>query len=152
MIRLSVKGPNFDPVYAMLDRLQRPPLGNLAATLREIMIEDNREGLLAGLNANGDPSADLEESTIRRGRGGDGPPRAPREAGSRVIASYDVDIQQGEDRLLLIGSWSDAPFVRFFDSGTKHMVAREMVGIRPAGQAKIGEALENFVAELVGEF
>lgn len=152
MIRLKVMGDNFDPIYAMLDRMEHPPLGNLAMTLREIMIADNRDGLLAGLNASGDEAAPVTESTVRRGRGGDGPPRVPRGGSSRAIASYDVAITQGVDRLVLIGSWDNAPFVHFFDTGTVHMVAREMVGIRPSGQAQIVEAVDNFVAELVGSF
>ena len=152
MIRVSVKGPNFEPIHAMLDRLARPPLGDLAVTLREIMIADNRDGLLAGLNANGDTAEPVTESTIRRGRGGDGPPRVPRGAGSRAVESYDVAITRGTDRLVLIGSWSNAPFVHFLDTGTRHMVAREMVGIRPDGQEKIVEAVDDFVAELLGNF
>lgn len=152
MLRLSVKGDNFDPIIAMLDRMARPNLGPLATELREVMIEDNRDGLLAGLNANGDVAADLEDSTIRRGRPGVGPPRVPRGSGSRMISSYNVQVQEGTDRLLLIGSWSNAPFVHYHDTGTRHMVAREVVGIRPDGQEKIAEALRSFVDRILGSF
>jgi hypothetical protein len=150
MIRLKVSGDNFEPIIHMLDRMARPPLGELAASLRLVMLEDNREGMLAQTDAlYGNRVDDVTEATVRRGRGGDGPARAPRGAASRVVASYDVEIQQAPDRLLLIGSWSDAPFVRFFDAGTRRMVAREMVGIRPAGQARIAEALSEFAAGLM---
>lgn len=152
MIRIRVQGPNFDPIHAMLDRLARPPLGTLAAALREVMLEDNREGLLAGLDSDGSASAPVTEATVRRGRGGDGPPRVPRGDASRAIASYDVAIEPGTDRVLLIGSWSDAPFVHFFESGTSRMVPREMVGIRPAGRAKVAEAVDRWVGELLGSF
>lgn len=151
MIRLSVKGDNFDPIVALVDRMARPDLTGLAVELREIMLEDNRVGLLAGLNANGDVAADVTESTVRRGRGGDGPPRVPRGSSSRAISTYDVEIQEAPDRLLLIGSWG-VPFIHHLDSGTRHMVAREMVGIRPDGQEEIAGALQAFVGRLVGSF
>jgi hypothetical protein len=150
MIRLSVKGDNFEPIVAMVDAMSRPDLTGLAVDLKEVMIRDNRDGLLAGLNANGDRAADLEESTIRRGRGGDGPPRAPRGPSSRAISSYGVEIKQDTDRVILVGSWSAAPFVHFFDTGTRHMVAREMIGIRPAGREAIAAVVRDFVLRLLG--
>lgn len=151
MIRLRIKGGNFDPIIAMVDRLARPDLTPLVVRLREIMIQDNREGLLAGTNADGSRAADVKESTIRRGRGGDGPPRVPRDAASRMIADYRVEVQEASDRTLLIGMWPDTAFVHFHSTGTKHMAARDPTGIRPDGQEQIRSALDDFAASLIGD-
>lgn len=153
MIQLRVLGGNFDPIIAMLDRMARPDLGPLAESLREIMIRDNREGLLAGTNADGSKAADLAESTIKRGRGGDGPPRVPRDASSRMIDDYRVEIQETDDRLVLIGGWRTTPFVRFHQTGApKHnMPARDPVGIRPEGQDSIRKSLDDFASSLIGD-
>lgn len=153
MIRLRIKGGNFDPIIAMVDRLARPDLTPLVVRLREIMIQDNREGLLAGTNADGTRAADVKESTIRRGRGGDGPPRVPRGATSRMIADYDVDVQETGDRTLLIGMWPNTPFVHFHATGApkNNMPARDPTGIRPDGQEQIRSALDAFAASLIGD-
>jgi hypothetical protein len=151
MIRVSVKG-DFAPIVAMLDRLARPDLAPLARELRRVMIDDNREGLLAGTNADGGTADELRPATIRRGRGGEGPPRVPRGAGSRMVADYEVEVQQAPDRVLLIGGWRNTPFVRFHSTGTRGMVARDPVGIRPSGQARIGDELSKFAAKLMGSF
>jgi hypothetical protein len=153
VIRLKVSGDGFEPIVEMVDRLRRPDLMPLAIRVREIMIEDNREGLLAGTNADGSAAAELAESTIRRGRGGDGPPRTPRYAGSRMIADYDVEIQGAADRILNIGGWRSTPWVHFHASGAprNNMPARDPIGIRPGGQDRIREAIGEFVRSLLGD-
>jgi hypothetical protein len=155
MIRLKVMGPNFEPILALLDRLRHPDLAPLAEDIRGIMAEDMRTMLLDGLDADGTTTFRLEKSTIERGRPGDGPPRAPRREGSRIITDYRVDIQQSTDRTLLIGGWRSTPFIHILASGTKpphSMVPRDMLGITPTGQGRIGTALREFVAtRLLGD-
>jgi len=145
MIRLKVSGGNFDPIIAMLDALAHPDLMPLATTVKEVMLKDNREGLLRGEDSFGDPNADVMQSTIDRGRGGEGPPTVPRYGASRLIADYQVDIQASSDRIILVGSWPNTPFVHYHATGTKYMVARDPTGIRPQGELLIAEALADYV-------
>jgi hypothetical protein len=151
VINFKVSGPGFESLIEAIDDLARADMMPLAAEVRGIMIEDNRAGLLAGTNADGSRADDVKESTIRRGRGGDGPPRVPRGAASRMIADYDVEIQQSVDRILLIGGWRNTPFVHFHATGApkNNMPARDPVGIRPSGQARIAQALADFVDRLM---
>lgn len=145
MIRARISMPNSEDIVRMLDVMAHPDFTPLAERVREIMIEDNREGLLRGEDCFGDQMAPVEQSTIDRGRGGDGEPLNPQGAASRAIADYQVEIQQGFDRVLLVGSWPNTPFIHFHVHGTKYMVARDPTGIRPAGEALIAEALEEFI-------
>lgn len=150
MIRMRISGPNFEDLAAMVDRLEHPDLLPLAQALVPIMIRDNRDGLLAGLDANGSTMDPIEEATVRRGRGGDGPPLVPRREASRAIADYDVEIQEGDNRILLVGGWRNSPFIHFHADGTKYMVARNPVGIRPSGEEEIGDTLFDFASSLIG--
>lgn len=153
MIRLKVSGGNFDPIIAMLDRMAHPDLMPLAQSVKEVMLKDNREGLLRGEDRFGDPMAPVEASTIRRGRGGDGEPLVPRSGASRAIADYQVDIQEGFDRIILVGSWPNTPFIKYHvtgyvvhtKNGDKGVPARDPVGIRPQGEILIAEAMTDYV-------
>lgn len=152
MIRLRVMGPNFEPIVALLDRLARPDLTPLAEDIRGIMLQDMRDMLLDGVNADGSRTDDVTEATIRRGRGGDGPPRVPRGAGSRAVTDYEVEPQQSTDRILLIGGWRNTPFMHVLAGGRKDgtMPPRDMLGITPTGQGRIATATAGFARTLIG--
>lgn len=155
MIRLKVMGPNFEPLIEMLTNMAHPDLRPLAERVAPLMVEDNRRGMLAGTNADGSRAADLAESTIRRGRGGDGPPRVPRSEGSRFIADYAVEHQSAPDRELLIGGWRSTPFVRFHSGpsggrNANNMPYRDPIGIRPEGMERIAAEVHDFAATLIG--
>jgi hypothetical protein len=149
MMRLRISGPNFDDLARKIEVIAHPDLAPLAMELGEIMVAGNRAGLLAGTDSFGDQMTDLEESTIRRGRGGDGPPLVPRGAGSRAISDFQYRIEPGFDRTLVIGEWPNTPFIHFHATGTKYMVARDPVGIRPDDVALMAEAVETFATNLV---
>jgi hypothetical protein len=151
MIGVKVVGPNFDDIIRSLEGLRDIDLIPLAERLKPIMIRDNRDGLLAGTDSFGDPMADVMESTVRRGRHGDGPPLVPGGETSSMIAAYDVEIRDDGDRVLLIGGWP-MHWVRFHATGTRHMVARDPLGIRPNGVAVIAAEVFDFAvaATLIG--
>lgn len=156
MIRLRISGGNFDPILQMLDRLAHPDMTPLAESVREIMLEDNRAGLLAGTDSYGDDMTRLEESTWH-GRKGSGPPLVPEYGASPLITDYRVDIQPGDNRILLVGTWPSLPWVHFHATGftvnSKHgpvaVVPRDPVDVRPEGQEKIRTALGEFCRQLV---
>jgi hypothetical protein len=147
MIRLRIAGPNFEDIIAKVDQMAHPDLTPLAQTVRQIMLNDNRRGLLAGTDWNDDAMPPVEPITMET-RGGDGPPLIPHSESS-AISDYDVEIEQGDNRLLLIGGWRNTPFIHFHVTGTRHMVARDPTGIRAQGQAEIAEALNEFATNLV---
>ncbi len=149
MIRLKISGYGMERIIAMIDRASHPDLLPLAEKVAGIMEEDNRSGLLAGTDSFGDAMTPVEESTIRRGRGGDGPPTVPRHEASRFISDYRVEIIPRELGFTLIGRWPNTPFVRFHRTSTRHMVARDPVGIRPEGLGKIAVACRDFASMLI---
>jgi hypothetical protein len=69
----------------------------LAIELKGLMIRENLEARVAGLDNDGQPPAPLRggrpptQAEIRD-RGGTGPPLAPRGAGSRVVTEFEVQI------------------------------------------------------------
>jgi hypothetical protein len=150
MIRFRIMGGHFAPILRLLDAMRRPDLTPLAEAIRGIMVQSNRDDLLAGRDIHGRAVPDVLPATIRRGRGGDGPARVPRGESSRMIADYRVDLQPSTDRILLIGSWPGTPFVHFHAGGTSRMVSRDPVGLGPDGQERVAEALDAFCRTLVG--
>jgi hypothetical protein len=150
MIRVKISGTNFEDLKQLVASLSVPDFTPLAERVAAIMIEDNRSGLLAGLDCFGDEMTPVTESTIRRGRGGDGPPLIPRGEASRAISDYRVDIEDIPSGKRLTGSWPDTPFIRYHVTGTKHMPPRDPADIRPIGQEKLQEALDDFCSTLIG--
>lgn len=149
MIQLKISGAYFDDIIAYLETLEHPDLRPLAEDVKGIMVQDNRQMMLAQTDIFGDRVDDVEQSTIKRGRGGDGPPRVPRGEESRMIADYEVDVQETTNGYLLSGEWPNTPFVHFHSTGTKHMVARDPVGISPDGLEKIAAVTQEFAETLV---
>lgn len=134
-----------------IEALLHPDLTPLAESVREAMIEDNRDGLLAGTDAAGAAFVPVAESTIKRGRGGEGPPLVPRDASSRMIAAYDVRIRATIDSILLVGSWPGLDWVRYHSSGAarSHLPRRDAVGIRPGGRQRMADIAADFARDLI---
>jgi hypothetical protein len=128
----------------------------LAETIREIMIQDNAESRLAGLDADGVPFAPLRGGRPLKPweiaeRGGDGPPLAPREAGSRIVAGFDVQLYPlDEGGILILGQWPSMPFLHFHAQGYGHTPARDPVGVSPRGWERVVDAAEAFAMDRIG--
>jgi hypothetical protein len=150
MIGVTVVG-DLGQLIRAIERITRPDLAPLGAEARRLMIQDNRNGLVTGRDRDGDRVAPLADSTLRRGRAGDGEALVPREDGSRMIAGYQVDMQESPDSILLVGSWPGVPFVRYHQSGTRFMPARNPVGIRPSTRGQLAAAIHDFALGLVGQ-
>lgn len=101
----------------------------LIEPVRTILIDGNRERSLAGTDVNGVPFAPVKPSTMLR-RGGDGPPLAPRRAGSREVTGYVVEIRTGGGSLTFTGSWPDQPWMEYHHTGTPRMPKRDPYGFR----------------------
>jgi hypothetical protein len=146
-------GDSLEEIVRQLQTLEDPDLYPLALDLKEAIVEGNREGLLAGLDADGVPMAELKESTIRRGRGGFGPPTIPRYSGSQLIDRFRAEIQPtAEGGVRIKANWDGVPQVQFFKTGTRDMARRNPAGIRPATRERIGEIIAAFKKKLVARF
>lgn len=157
MINIRVEGDNFDPIFALLHRVQFPDLTPLVETVREIMLEDNGAGIMARTDSFGDRMDDLKPSTLRR-RSGQGPQLAPEGESSPIITGYQVDDEEvGFNHVRLTGTWPGLPWVHFHVTGftvqSKHgpvaVVARDPTGVRPDGIEKIRVATEAFCTSLI---
>lgn len=152
MISGKIEGSqSLDQLRQYIEKFKNPDLVPLALDIKQAIVEGNREGLIAGTNADGSRAADLEPSTIERGdRGGFGPPRVPRYAGSRLIDRFRVEVEPNATGGFRINAgWVGVPQVKYFRAGTRNMVARNPVGIRPATGKQIMDAVKAFARKLV---
>lgn len=149
MISGSVGGSGLDDLMRYLERFKNPDLVPLGLDIAKAIEDGNREGLLAGTDADGAPMADLKDSTYRRGREGLGPPTIPRFSGSQLIDRFRAEVEPHGDGFRIRAGWDNVPQVRYFKAGTRHMVARNPVGIRPATRRKIDELVAAFKRKLV---
>lgn len=146
-------GDSLERLAQQLADLQDPDLMSLALDLRQAIIEGNEQGLLAGLDKDGVPFAPLKESTIKRGRGGFGPPLSPRYSASQLVDRLRVDIEPGGAAGVRVkASWPGVPQLRYFKTGTKYMARRNPAGIRPGTRARIGAIIANFRKQMVAKF
>ena len=141
------------PLIQALDAMFDPfDLTELAVIVREIMIEDNIEARLAGVDADGVGLIEISESTRKRRarRGdGDGPPLVPNGSDSEAIKGFQVDIfDVGEQAKLLLGSWPNAPWMHYHVTGAPghNMPRRDIVGLQPECMEKIQKAMNEWLA------
>lgn len=150
MFSLQVSGGLADLVKQYKDDLEKlTNLEDLAHKIEAILQEQRRKEGTAGIGSDGQTLAPVKESTIRRGRGGDGPPLAPRGESSRSISNFSVAVTADTDGSILItGYWpgiEDWIETHFVD--TANRVARNIGGISPETDGLIWEEVGNFVEE-----
>lgn len=128
--------------------------GEVMPELERLMLEDNRDGLLLGQDRDGVPMAPLAARTIRYRRSAMGkadpnaPPLIPARAKSRAISRYRVTSRRRADgQWVMLGAWMDfvtkrdAPILLFHADGSARLPVRDILGVRPAGRARISAAL-----------
>lgn len=119
-------------------------LSPLAAPVRRIVEDDNREAILSGQDCRGHAVSALAPSTLER-RDGSGPPRAPHGMASRLVAGLVVVVHAGLSRLAISKTWPDAPWWVYHASGTRNMPARDPSGVRPEATARVRELLSKYI-------
>jgi hypothetical protein len=135
---------------AMRDGLDTPAGRRFVAKVKQIVIDDNRDGLLRGLDANGVPFAPLAASTIAH-RDGSGEPLTPHGAASRLIANAVATDYRSGGQVIVILKWVGdvAVWIRYHRTGTRKMPRRNPVGVRPAARQRIRDAFKQFQRDLV---
>lgn len=145
---------DLDGILEQLRRLEDPDLRPLAEDVAKAIVDGNREGLIAGTDADGRPMVELADSTYKRGREGLGPPTVPRFSGSQLIDRFEVKVEpsSGGKGFRINCGWRGVPQVKYFKSGTKNMPARNPVGIRPETREKIRQIINDFARKMVAKF
>jgi hypothetical protein len=111
----------------------------IALELKDLMLRENLEARLAGVDKDGQALAPLRHGRPLtpaeiRDRGGDGPPLAPRGAGSRVVTEFEVDIiPVGNGDIIIQGSWPRIPWLALHSIGAGRLPVRDIISdpIRP---------------------
>jgi hypothetical protein len=150
MIELRVIAPGLDSVIVRLDELaaRLRDLRWLAERIAEILVRQNYEARVAGLDATGEPFLALAPSTLKR-RKGTGPPLAPEEGASKIANPAIEIIPLGDGAWRIALSWPDMPYLKYHVTGTPNMPARNPVGVTPMGWEQIRAAVDQAVAELL---
>lgn len=121
-------------VIANMQRLadDLPELGEIVAA---DMLEGNEQGLLAGLDRDGEPMPPTkrEMTPSIAARLGNGKPLNPKGGSSRSIADFSVRVIPISAQALAVdGTWPTAPFFVYHREGrVKGAPIRDIVGIRP---------------------
>lgn len=155
MLEVRLTGGDLTPILEALDALGQVDLSPLAATIREIMLEENAAARGAGLDREGSAFVPLRggralTASEQRRRGGDGPPLAPRGDASRIVSGFVVSLEAvGDGAILIRGAWPDMPFLHYHADGRGHNPVRDPVGLTPAAQDRVGDAVREFAGALV---
>jgi len=119
-------------------------LSPIQGDVRAILVEDNRQRALQGVDAQGGRFASLAPSTIRS-RQGAGPPLAPRFGQSREITGYVVQVTAGPGRLTFVASWPGSPWMEYHHTGTRRMPRRDPYGFRSSAIDRIRPLMADYV-------
>lgn len=138
MARSYASWDSFAGVMTALAWAADPDLSELCVELGDVIADDNRRGVLAGLDRDGSPMP----ATLRqlRGAGDQGPPLAPRGDASRVIANLRTGWErQGPGEWVAWGEWLNVlsdrgvSFLPFHFRGEGRLPTRDLAGLRPEG-------------------
>lgn len=150
--RVEVNWRQFDALKAKLgaiaNGLDTPAGRRFIEKAKRIIEQDNRDGLLRGLDKDGVPFAPLAASTLRS-RDGGGPPLSPHESASRVIARFEAVEYRYAGQVIVAGQWVGANFLRYHRTGTRNMPRRNPVGFRPAARQRLKDAAVQFRRDLL---
>jgi hypothetical protein len=141
-------------------RSAQSDLGEIMPELERLVRQDNRDGLLAGTDRNGQAFAPLSPQTIKYRRSATGtadpnaPPLVPARERSRAIANYQTTSGRLSDgNWVIIGAWRNVlspkgvPFLPFHVEGDGHLPVRDLMGVRPFGRLAVGLALQTWLRE-----
>jgi hypothetical protein len=153
MMQFSVTSTGEDQVLRHLDDIQFRvfDLKPLGVKIGEIVQVDNMAARMLGVDKDGLEFAPLAPATLADPRRGPGPALAPMEMASRIISDLTISyVEGGVGELDVVGDWPGMPFLIYHVTGTRHMPARDPVGVRPEGWAQVEEAADAFLESILG--
>lgn len=124
-----------------------------AAILDELRIElvrINQADRLRGVDRYGRPLVPVKS---QKGRRGNGPPLAPRGVLSRVVTNYRVEWTLAPGKVTINAGWTPIlstrgiDFLKFHLRGNRTLPKRDIAGITPQGQRKVGAMLVEWIRE-----
>lgn len=152
MVTFRLTSTGMEDVVHRLEHLRdgMENLHELAARIRAILLDQNRDARLAGLDKDGVPFIDIKEPTrrwrARTGRDPAGPPMNPDGMLSTLAGKARCDITAVSDQhYLIVLRWDGAPWLRFHVEGSGNPIIRDPVGITPEGQDMIRQAVADFL-------
>lgn len=174
-----LNGSSSSPTWKIEDLLQKlagVDFGPLMEGWEKVLQVDNRRGLLAGLDGEGNPlepvtyrpktvkSVDLavlphNNLTGSHYRSLDGPPLIPRGLGSRAVTNFRTSNGRLADGdWFAAGAWEDVldvrgrPFLSGHFEGQGHLPKRDLRGVRPQAVAEASEGLRKFLEGFFSTF
>lgn len=122
----------------------------MAKVAEEVMIRQNEEGALMGIDQYGNTYDALAKSTWKT-RPGSGPPLAPQGVASRVVSDFTTDLEHGFDEITVRGRWPNCPWMRFHKTGApkNNMPERDPIGIRPHGWQQLAVEFHNWIQKVL---
>lgn len=152
----SFNWPGYSTLQARLGRLINLDATPLMIEWENTITEDNRRGVLAGIDGYGHPMAPLAPSTIKH-RKGTGPPLAPMGAASRVIANFRTAYGRDGEKWVAFGAWENVlskrgiPFLPFHFQGRPalNLPRRDLAHIRAEGHRQARLELRTFVRNIL---
>lgn len=160
MFTVSLDYQGFDALDSALGELmlRAENLAPVAEDLRAVMVADNTERSLSGVDLNGVSLEPLTTYTLLT-RKGTGPPLAPEGGAALIVSDYVVDVDTiSPYEVVLRGHWPGAPWMRFHVTGYTNnrsgnwVPTRNPAGITPQGQEAVATTFERFVAWVVDAF
>lgn len=151
-----------DRIDARLRMLINPDFTPLMLEWEEILTEDNRQGLLAGLDGYGRPLAPLAAVTMKRRKSVTGtadpnaPPLIPAWEHSRAIANFvTAHGNESTQKWWALGAWenvlskSGVQFLPFHFRGEGRLPVRDLAHVRPKAVKAARAALKTFALQLL---
>ena len=151
----------FDDLSRKLGQLAEPDpetVRPLMERWEQIIYDDNRRGLLAGLDKDGQPLIPLQSKRKGKYKGAQGPVLSPFSEHSRAIANLvTAHLQDAQGRYVAFGAWDDAnndggpnyaDLIAWHAVGAGNLPIRDVIGIRPDGVREAETALEDWIDNL----
>lgn len=115
---------------------------------RDIIIEDNRSGVLAGTDKDGRPATPVKP---RKGRGS-GPRLAPKGVSSQVISKFEVKTDATARSITAgwtgVRSKKGVAYLGYHFDGQGHNPRYDLRGVRPQARAKMANAMTTWIRDI----
>jgi hypothetical protein len=128
-----------------MTRITPSQVAPLLNTWKQLVIEDNKNGVLAGTDKDGKPAPPVKP---RKGRG-NGPRLAPRGVSSAVISKFEVRTDATARSITAgwagVKSKKGVAYLAYHFAGAGRNPRYDLRGVRPAGRSKMASAMQTWI-------